>query len=361
MPAHRAGWIQIVIVLMGAGGETGRRIIGHARRQGVHLRLGARDPSKARIRLGELAEGWDIVQMTADDMGSVSVGLEPGDVLLNGTTPSGELGHSIARAAIASGAHYASFTGEALESRRLQQELDGRARERGVTLCVGTGCFPLLGDVAVRLALRNLPEASDGFVAYAPGGFSLSYGSLFSEISIMGGPALIVKDGNLIEENITGEISEVTGKTIVSRPLMDALMVSTYSTLRNFRSGFLVPRDQAASLSQQFIEMSRSLSSESGRKEYLKGISSKRGQAVIENDATDSGIVTAILLRGSETVEATITTQPIYEQAARGALLISRELDEVEGRPPGFQAASSVVRSLEYALDKLGVRLISFH
>jgi Saccharopine dehydrogenase NADP binding domain len=348
-----------VIVLIGCGGETSRRIIGHARQQGVQLRLAARDPSKARNRLGELAEGWDIVQMTAEDGGSVSAALEPGDVLLNGTTPSGVLGHSIARAAIASGAHYTSFTGEALESRRLQVELDESARQRGVTLCPGTGCFPVLGDIAMRLALSELTYASDGYVGYAPGGFSLSYGSLFSELSIMQGPALILKNGELIEENITGKILEVAGKTLVLRPLMDALMVSTYSTLRNFRSGFLVTAAQAAAVSQQFIGMAQAVNSVSGRDGYLKDIESKRGQPVEENVATDSGTVTAILLRGADVAEVTVSAQPIYEQAARAALLISRELDELKGRPAGFQAASSVVRSLEYALEKLGARLIS--
>jgi hypothetical protein len=348
-----------VIVLMGCGGETGRRIIGHARQQGVQLRLAARDPGKTRIQLGELADAWDVVQMSADDVGSVSAGLDPGDVLLNGTTPSGALGHSIARAAIASGAHYTSFTGEVLESRRLERELDQSARQRGVTLCPGTGCFPVLGDIAMRLALRELPAASDGYVGYAPGGFSLSYGSLFSELAIMQGPALIVKNGELIEENVTGEILQVAGKTLVLRPLMDALMVSTYSTLRNFRSGFLVTADQAAAVSQQFIGMSRAVNSVSGRESYLKDIESKRGQPVDENVATGSGTVTAILLQGADAAEVTMTAQPIYEQAARAALLISRELDELKGRPAGFQAASSVVRSLEYALEKLGVRLIS--
>ncbi|HEV7613685.1 MAG TPA: saccharopine dehydrogenase NADP-binding domain-containing protein [Steroidobacteraceae bacterium] len=348
-----------MIVLLGCGGETSRRIIGHARHQGIQLRLAARDPGKARIRLGELAEGWDIVQMTADDGGSVSAALEPGDVLLNGTTPSGALGHSIARAAIASGAHYTSFTGEALESRRLEQELDESARQRGVTLCPGTGCFPVLGDIAMRLALRELPDACDGYIGYAPGGFSLSFGSLFSELSIMQGPALIVKNGELVEENVTGEILEIAGKTLVFRPLMDALMVSTYSTLRNFRSGFLVSSDQAAAVSQQFIGMAQAANSASGRERYLNEIESKRGQHVEENVATDSGTVTAILLRGADVAEVTMTAQPIYEQAARAALLISRELDELKRRPAGFQAASSVVRSIEYALEKLGVRLIS--
>jgi hypothetical protein len=301
----------------------------------------------------------DVVQMTADDMSSVSAGLGPGDVLLNGTTPSGALGHSIARAAIASGAHYTSFTGEVLESLRLKQELDSTARERGVTLCPGTGCFPVLGDLALRLALRELPNASDGFVGYALGGFSLSYGSLFSEISIMRGPALTLKDGQLVEADVTGETMEVAGKTIVFRPLMDALMVSTYTTLRNFRSGFLVPADRAAALGQQFIEMSRSLNTDAGRNDYLKDIASKRGHAVVEVGATDAVTAVAIVLGGPDTVEVTITGQPVYEQAARAALLISRELDELKGRDAGFQAASSVVRSIDYALDKLGVRLMS--
>ena len=71
--------------------------------------------------------------MDSEDEASVAEALEPGDVLLNGATPAGVVGHGLARIAIARRAHYASFTGEVLHSLRLKKELHERARSAGVT------------------------------------------------------------------------------------------------------------------------------------------------------------------------------------------------------------------------------------
>ena len=130
-------------------------------------------------------------------------------------------------------------------------------------------------------------------------------------------------------------------------------MVSTYSSLTSFRSGTQVPMEYAAGLSQQFAETAALLKTPEGRARYLQDIESHKGKTVTEDELKDSGVVTAFVSRGSDSAQVGITTHPIYEQTARVALLISHELGQPD-RPAGFQAASSIVRSLEYAVAQLG-------
>ena len=348
-----------MIVVMGAAGETSRRIIQYAREQGVSLRLAARDPEKMRAALGDLTAGFDTVRADATDSASVEAVLDPGDVLLNATTPAGALGHGLARAAIARGAHYTSFTGEIIDSMRLREELHESARARGVTLCPGTGYAPAMGDFALRLALSRLPDAIDGYVGYSAGGFTPSYGTLVSEMHIMDSPGLVIRDGVLRTEDLTGSIFKVAGKTLVGRPLMDPLMVSTYSPLKNYTAATEIPNEYADAVAEQFKQTAAAMRSAAGRATYMEQISAHKGKTVTENTETESGYVTAYLFRGDTSAQGRIASHPIYEQTARCALLVARELAELRDRPAGFQAASSIVRSIDYAVASMGNTIVS--
>jgi hypothetical protein len=152
-----------------------------------------------------------------------------------------------------------------MDSMRLRKELDAAARARGVTVCPGTGFAPAIGDFALRLALSHLPDATDGYVGYYVGGFTPSYGTLISEMHIMGGPGLVIRNGVLTREQLTGSITQVAGKSLVGRPLMDPLMISTYSRLRNFTAGTEVPAAYAASVADQFKKTAGSMKTPEGR------------------------------------------------------------------------------------------------
>ncbi|RJG01342.1 saccharopine dehydrogenase NADP-binding domain-containing protein [Noviherbaspirillum sedimenti] len=342
-----------MILLVGATGETSRRIIQYALQQDVELRLAVRNIDTARRRLAGLGADFEMCRVDASDMGSVVSALGPGDVLLNAATPSGALGHGLARAAIMAGAHYMDFSGEVRDTLRMLRELDEPARERGVTLCPGAGYSGATGDFAVRLALKKMPDATAGVTGYFAGGFTPSYGTLLSEMEILSHPGVVVEHGELVERETLGSIHKIGGRTLVERPLADPILVSRYMRFESFRSGIDVPAEAAEQTAEMFTSAASGLKDEKGRLAYLEKIGSAAGQAVEEEPAF-VGFVTAYLSRGDESTQAAITSWPIYEQTARMALLISRELDD-GGRPTGFQAPSSVVNSIEGACAQLGV------
>ena len=70
-----------MIVIIGAGGETSRRIVQYARDQGIKVRLAARDPAKMRAALGDLAEGFESRRADAENGASVEAILEPREFL----------------------------------------------------------------------------------------------------------------------------------------------------------------------------------------------------------------------------------------------------------------------------------------
>jgi hypothetical protein len=348
-----------MILLIGPTGQTARRIIQYSREAGVELRLAARDPETARAKLGALAGGFAVVGVDARNRATIETALEPGDVLLNAATPAGLLGHTLARAAIAAGAHYVAFSGEVVDSLQMLRELDGPARARGVTLCPAAGSSGALGDFALRLALDKLPGASDGLIGSAITGFTPSYGTMLSEMHIMNGPGVIVRDGELVEEDVTGQIIRHRGKMFVERPLTDAMMAWTYAGLRNLRAGIEVPAEQAEAVAQQFRNSAALLKSDAGRAQYENSIAATIDVDIAENENSPEGTRTGFVWNQSDGATAVITARPVYEATARAALLVSRELDELSDRPSGFQAASSIVRSMDYALTAVRSRILA--
>ena len=346
-----------MILLVGPTGETARRVIRYAEAAGVALRLGARDVQSARARLGPLGAGFEIRQVDAADQASAERALERGDVLLNAATPAGAHGHILARAAISAGAHYTAFTGEVIDTLRLLHELDEPARNRGVVLCPGAGSSGTMGDLVTRLALRSLPDATDGLTAAAITGFVASHGTLLSEMNILNGPGVVISGGDLVEEDNIGTIIRRNGLCFIERPLIDSMMVWTLGHFTNFRAAIEVPEAAAATVSEMFIANAAQLRSEAGRAAYLATIASM-GHEIGESEASEEGTRRAIVWNGTRSATAVITSRPVYEVTARAALMVSRALDKRTDQPSGFQAPSKLVRSLDHALSELGSRIV---
>ena len=343
-----------MIVLIGATGETSRRIIQYAMDQKVALRLAVRDIDAAKRKLAGLGEGFELCRVDANEHGSVVAVLGRGDVLLNAATPSGSLGHGLARAAIAADANYVDFSGEVCDTLRLLQELDEDACDHRVTLCPGAGYSGATGDFAVRLALQKMPDATAGVTGYFLGGYAPSYGTLRSEMEILSHPSVIIENGILVKRNVLGSIRKINDRTLVERPLMDAVLVSRYHRFDSFGSGIDTPADTAIQLAEMFTSTASGFETDAGRAEYLEKISAV-ANTTVEEEPAHAGFVTAYLSRGAESVQAAVTSWPVYEQTARMAFFISRELDDGGGRPVGFQAPSSIVSSIEGACAQLGI------
>lgn len=347
-----------MIVLIGPTGETARRILAQARAAGVEMRLVARNVAGASARLGSLVDGYAMTQADATDPSSVAKTLEKGDVLINATTPAGQLGHGLARAAISAGAHYVAFTGEVVDGLKMLWELDGAAREAKVTLCPGAGSSGAVNDLAIRLALRQLPDATDGFMGAAVTGFTASYGTMLSAIHIMNGPGVVVRDGALVTEDVSGLIFRRNGATFVERPLIDTLMVSSYSYFRNLRAGIEVPDEAADEVSRVFRDTADMMKSAKRQAEYLETIAASAGNDIPENDASPEGTRIGMVWNGDGAAQVTLSARPVYELTARAALFTARELAEGGERPSGFQAVSTIARSLDEALSALGSRIL---
>ena len=91
------------------------------------------------------------------------------------------------------------------------------------------------------------------------------------------------------------------------------------------------------------------LSSDAGRAAYAEQIAGNAGDEIAENTDSPEGTRTAFVWSNSDSAKVVISSRPVYEATARATLLVAREPAELDQRPAGFQALSSIARSTEYA------------
>ena len=202
---------------------------------------------------------------------------------------------------------------------------------------------------ASGVALAKLPGARSGYIGSAITGFTASYGTLLSEMHIMNGSGVIVRGGELVEEDVVGKIFRRDAQSYVGRPLIDPIMAWNYAGLDYLDAGIDVPKEMVSKVAASFRETAGQLSSDAGRAAYAEQIAGNAGDDIAENTDSPEGTRTAFVWSDSDSAKVVISSRPVYEATARATLLVARELAELDQRPAGFQALSSIARSTEYA------------
>src|SRR5919106_4344440 len=126
------------VLLFGATGTTGRLVAHALERKDLSIALAGRDEAKLRALAAEVG-GRPIHVADASSPPALVSALDGCRVLLSCVGPFTLFGETAVRAALEAGVHYLDSCGEGAFIRRLIEEFDDPARERGVALAPAMG------------------------------------------------------------------------------------------------------------------------------------------------------------------------------------------------------------------------------
>lgn len=145
------------IVLLGATGYTGQRVLRELLVRGAEPTLVGRNRAKMLAVADRFEADLPVAEVDVTSATDLSRLLEPSDVVVSTVGPFMQLGTATVTAAARAGTHYLDSTGEGTFVRRVF-ELDSVAAARGVTLVPAFGYDYVPGNLAGALALSRAGE-----------------------------------------------------------------------------------------------------------------------------------------------------------------------------------------------------------
>jgi short subunit dehydrogenase-like uncharacterized protein len=145
------------ILLLGATGYTGQRVLRELLTQGQAPTLVGRNRTKMAALADRLETDLPVAEVEVTSTADLARLLEPTDVVLSTVGPFLQLGMATVTAAAQAGAHYLDSAGEGSFVRRVF-ELDAVAAARGATVVPAFGYDYVPGNLAGALALTRAGE-----------------------------------------------------------------------------------------------------------------------------------------------------------------------------------------------------------
>ncbi len=146
------------IVLLGATGYTGQRVLRELLARGEKPTLVGRNRTKMLAVADRFEAELPVAEVDVTSTADLTRVLEPGHVVISTVGPFMQLGMATVTAAARVGAHYLDSTGEGTFVRRVF-ELDAVAAGRGATLVPAFGYDYVPGNLAGALALTRAGRA----------------------------------------------------------------------------------------------------------------------------------------------------------------------------------------------------------
>jgi short subunit dehydrogenase-like uncharacterized protein len=197
------------VVLLGAGGFTGRLIAAELARRGHGFVAAGRDARRVRGHLHELPGLDDVRAFDATDADSLDRALADATLVVSSVGPFERFGRPVLDAAIRAGCHYVDVTGEQPFVRWAYEERDAAARAAGATMVPGAGFEFVPGDLLAHIASEAVQGAEEVHVTYLVRGRGLapatSAGTRRSAATLLGRTGVARADGVLAEE-LPGEV-----------------------------------------------------------------------------------------------------------------------------------------------------------
>ncbi len=145
------------IVVLGAGGLVGRRVVGELVRAGSNVVLAGRQPAD----ISSAAPDAPVHAADAFDAGSLARAFAGARVVINAASPLRDTASPVLVAAIAAGAHYMDVGGEQAAVHALYERHDSLVRHAGLIALPGAGLDCVIGDLAAAWAAEHLGDAVD--------------------------------------------------------------------------------------------------------------------------------------------------------------------------------------------------------
>jgi short subunit dehydrogenase-like uncharacterized protein len=152
------------VLVYGATGHTGRFVVDELVRRGLTPVLAGR--SAERLAAAERRHpGLDLREVGLDDPDRLRRAIAGVGAVVNCAGPFLDTATVLARAAVASGAHYLDVSAEQPAVQGLYRGLDGPARDAGVAVVPAMAFFGGLADLLVTAALDGEKRADEVEVA----------------------------------------------------------------------------------------------------------------------------------------------------------------------------------------------------
>lgn len=145
------------IVLLGATGYTGQRVLRELLARGEQPTLAGRNRTKMLALTGRFEAGLPVAEVDVTSTADLARLLDRSDVVLSTVGPFMQLGIATVTAAAQAGAHYLDSSGDGSFVRRVF-ELDPVAAARGSTVVPAFGYDYVPGNLARALALTRAGE-----------------------------------------------------------------------------------------------------------------------------------------------------------------------------------------------------------
>ncbi|MBO9196985.1 saccharopine dehydrogenase NADP-binding domain-containing protein [Rhizobium sp. 16-449-1b] len=182
------------LMIYGATGYTGRMAAGHAKKAGTPIVLAGRNEATLSALSAELGVEYRVFSL--DDAAAIDTSLIGISVLLNCAGPFIRTADALMKASIRNGVHYLDTAAE-LDSYRLAESLDDKAKAAGVMLMPGGGgSVAMLGSLAADVVLRVKDPRKIRIALHVAGG--LSRGSAISAMENVTVETLARVDGELV-------------------------------------------------------------------------------------------------------------------------------------------------------------------
>ncbi|KAL3480454.1 Saccharopine dehydrogenase-domain-containing protein [Aspergillus californicus] len=233
--------ILMALLIYGATGYTGRLATAHANELGLNIILGGRSPSTKTLATS-LNLPFRI--FTLDNPDAIDAAISDITVVLNTAGPFHRTAEPLIEAAIRNKTHYLDVAAE-LDSYKLAEKNDARAKEAGVMLLPGCGgsvaqlgC--LAGHAVDRVAKKKKKKpASIDISLYVAG--SMSRGSAISASENMTARCVQILDGELVprDDTTTLRLDFDTGAgELINYPvtLPDLITLRKSTKVRNIRT-----------------------------------------------------------------------------------------------------------------------------
>lgn len=350
--------------VLGGTGFTGRLVLQALARRGHTVLLAGRDPARSRAAVPEDLEVEAVheLDLRHDDDALRSFLADTGpDVLVNTVGPFTELGDRVVAAAVAAGVPYVDCAGEQPFLRELHDRWDGAAAGAGVPVAPGMGFEFLLGDLLGTLAADAAPGRTEIHVAYVLPRMSdlvrgWSLGTRRSIAAALGAPAVVHRDGQLVEEQ-PGEIRRlawfprpVGPHHAAAIPGGEALSLPSHLPgLRLVRTYLAVP-----SMVAELMQAMATWSQRPGVARWVSRILTA-GDDPSEERRQGTRWACVAEAQGLEgTVRAWAYGQDLYALTAAALVLVGERL--VEEPPGGGVLAAAQVHDPAELLDELAAR-----
>jgi short subunit dehydrogenase-like uncharacterized protein len=182
------------IGVYGATGYTGRFVTAELIGRGHQVALGGRDEAGLAQLAATLTTDCEVHPARIDDAEALRRLAKRCAAVINCAGPFSRYGQPVAEAAIAAGAHYLDHTSEPAYVYRLMCELDGPAREAGLTVIAGMTFYTGLADLIAHRLTASIGPLRRVTVAYSIEGWRLTPASLATATALANSNRVVYRD-----------------------------------------------------------------------------------------------------------------------------------------------------------------------